>query len=83
MIENNPIHSLPYEIQKLIYKYSLEHPLAKIIRELINETDEINNLHLNIETLKYEKLSFYNILCELRYLKGYYYFDDLIDLLQF
>jgi hypothetical protein len=77
------IKSLPTELQLKIFFYSLEHVTAKIMKELIKETDEINNCHFNINTLKYEKLSFYNYLIVNGYLKGHYYFEDLIELLNF
>tara|TARA_R100000353_G_scaffold175448_2_gene145826 strand:+ start:335 stop:595 length:261 start_codon:yes stop_codon:yes gene_type:complete len=75
------IKSLPYELQKKIYNYSIMHHSAKIIQELIKETDELNNSHFCIDTLKYKKLTFFNILHVLGDLKGIYDFDDLIWLL--
>ncbi len=75
------IKSLPDELQFKIlcyYKRSIQHPTATIIRALIEETDKLNNFHFNINTLKYEKLSFYNYLVVNRYLKDFYDFDFLI-----
>lgn len=79
------IKSLPPEIQIKIFYYGVEHKTAKIMKELIKETDEINNCHFNIDRLKYEKLSFFNYLVINWYLKGLgnYYFEDLIELLYF
>lgn len=77
------IKALPYELQHKIFHYSIQHPIAKIIRELIKETDELNNIHFCIISLKYDKLSFFEYLVEMRYLKGIYDFEDLIWLLAF
>jgi hypothetical protein len=75
------IMSLPYELQHKIFHKSILHPTAKIIKELIKETDELNNIHFCLDTLKYDKLSFYEYLVKLYHLKGDYDFEDLIWLL--
>ena len=75
------IKLLPYELQFKILSYCkkrIQHPTAKIIKDLINDTDELNNNHFNIETLKYTKLSFYNYLVINGYLKDFYDFDFVI-----
>tara|TARA_R100000654_G_scaffold24441_2_gene47317 strand:+ start:4957 stop:5220 length:264 start_codon:yes stop_codon:yes gene_type:complete len=77
------IMSLPYELQHKIFHYSILHPTAKVIKELIKETDELNNIHFCIDNLKYDKLSFFEYLVEMRYLKGYHDFEDLIELLYY
>ena len=77
------IKSLPYELQKKIYNYSILHPLAKIMKDFIKETDEFNNMHFSIDNLKYQKLDFFNIIIILGYLKGIFYYDDLIEILSF
>ena len=75
------IKSLPYELQKKIYNYSIMHPLAKIMKDFINEIDEFNNMIFCIDSLKFKKLNFFNIIIELRHLKGYFYYEDLIEIL--
>tara|TARA_R100000773_G_C4221396_1_gene120582 strand:- start:2975 stop:3229 length:255 start_codon:yes stop_codon:yes gene_type:complete len=75
------IKLLPPELQYKILTYCkryIQHPTASIIRDLINETDELNNLHFNIHTLKYEKLSFYKYLVVNEYLKDFFDFDFVI-----
>ena len=75
------IKLLPYELQHKIFHKSILHPTAKIMRDFIKETDEFNDIHFCIITLKYNKLSFYEYLVKLYHLKGIYDFDDLIWLL--
>ena len=75
------IKLLPPELQFKILSYCkkyIQHPTATIIRALIEETDNLNNYHFNINTLKYEKLSFYNYLVVNGYLKDFYNFDFVI-----
>ena len=77
----NRIKELPNELQHKIFYYSLEHPTAKIMKELIKETDELNEAHFDIFLFKYDKLSFYKYLIINRYLKTHYDFDFIIYLL--
>lgn len=75
------IKSLPSELQFKILSYTkryIIHPTAEIIKDLIKETDELNNIHFNLDTLKYEKLSFYNYLVVNGYLKDFFDFDFVI-----
>ena len=82
------IKYLPNEIQKKILYLSMIHPTCTIIKNLKKDII-INNLRINIDSGKYEPLSFYEALRSLNYLNGqphrccaiHINYDDFIDFL--
>lgn len=64
--------NLPIELKiKIMYKSGIIHPVAKIIKEFV---DDISFLRLNrfdLYKLTIKPLSFYKYLCELNYLESY------------
>lgn len=79
----NYIKFLPYELQHKILYMAMKHPTSKMIKDLKETSDEMNNKRINLDTGKIEPLSFYESLCSIRVLHGFYYRlpinDDFLD----
>tara|TARA_R100000654_G_scaffold65326_1_gene93196 strand:- start:350 stop:670 length:321 start_codon:yes stop_codon:yes gene_type:complete len=77
------IKELPFELQNKILYMAMIHPTSKIIKDLKKSSDEMNNNRINLDTGKKEPQNFYESLCSIGILQGFYYrlpiSDDFLD----
>jgi len=74
------IKKLPQELQRKILFYAMEHPTAKMIRNITSHYDiEEFNYSYNIETHKLEPISLYELLVLCDILKNNFSYDYIYD----